>query len=602
MAKNVPLRHFANAQCDRNQGAPSEHGGAESGVVPGHPGGRVDSLGAPMTGLETSYGAGEAYSSALLRAVVESTSDVIFVRNLRGQYVLANSAAAQANGVNVDTLLGSDDSLLFTADVVRDIQEDDRRTVAAGVTRTFERVLRPRNEPRTYHVTKGPCRDRAGNVVGVFVIARDVTERKQLEEQRARLLEREHALREQAERTRATAETAARALSTLDQITEAALASLSLDELLQTLVGRIRQAFEVDTVAVLLLDAEQREFRLRAAAGLEGAMQQGIRFPAGRGLASRIVARGRPVVIDDLSEVELASSHLHDYGVRSLMGAPLRHSGREFGAVHVGSLVPRHFTDNEATLLLLAADRMAAAIEHAELYDQALRANRARDAMLGVVAHDLRNPLNVIALRAQVMAVRMERNGASEDDRAAVDNILATAHLMDRLVQDLLDVTRIEAGELPLAVAPLAVGPLVAEAIDQVRPLASKKMIEIELRVAEGLCEVPGDRYRLLQVLGNLLGNAVKFTDASGRVTVVAERAGPDVQISIADTGPGIRPEHLPHVFDRYWRATAGDQRHTGLGLSIARGIVQSHGGKIWVTSTFGSGARFFVALPCVRA
>lgn len=116
---------------------------------------------------------------ALLRAIVDGTTDVVFVRDLEGRYVLLNSVAASVNGVTVDELLlGPDDSVLFPPDVVREIQDDDSRTVREGVTRTFERTLRPRSEARTFHVTKGPCRDRSGHIFGVFVIARDINERK----------------------------------------------------------------------------------------------------------------------------------------------------------------------------------------------------------------------------------------------------------------------------------------------------------------------------------------------------------------------------------------------------------------------------------------
>lgn len=380
---------------------------------------------------------GLAHTDALLRAIAEGTTDVVFVRDLEGRYVLANSAAARANGVSVEDLVGSDDSLIFPPDVVREMQEDDRRTIEAGVTRTFVRTLQPQGETRTYHVTKGPCRDQDGSIIGVFVISRDITERKHIEDERDRLLEREHALREEADRARAAAEAAAK---------------------------------------------------------------------------------------------------------------------------------------------------------------EAHQANQARDAVLGVVAHDLRNPLNAIALQARLITVRMDHAGTtSEPARAAVESILAEVKLMDRLVQDLLDVTRIEAGELPLNLELLGIEPLVAEAVDLARPLASSKSQQLELRVLGQPGEVRGDRHRLLQVLGNLIGNAVKFTGEGGKISVTADKVGPDIRIAVADTGPGIPAEQLPHVFDRFWRATANDRKHTGLGLSIAQGVVRAHGGRIWAESTPASGSTFFV-------
>ncbi|HEX7603572.1 MAG TPA: DUF484 family protein [Polyangiaceae bacterium] len=796
-----------------------------------------------------------AQVEALLRAIVEGTTDVVFVRDLQGRYLLANSAAASANDATVDELVGNDDSLLFPPEVVREIQDDDLRTVREGVTRTFERTLRPRGEAHTYHVTKGPCRDRTGTIFGVFVISRDITEQKRVddertrllaslaraqaiarignwerelatnevywsdemcrllgmargesldayqdflslvhpedrervktavgdairegqpysadyrmlrkdgtiltvhaageverdergrplrivgtvqditerrhaelavrageervrllldasaegifgtdlegrctfanhaftdmlgyegpeqllgrslhpiihhtkldgspfpesecpalkalveraaaevdddlfwradgtgvrveyrmrpivqdgkttglvtcvrditerrrfEDERARLLEREHALREEADRARVTAEAMAGALRTLEQITEAALSSLDLDELLQTLVTRIKDAFAVDTVALLLLDDETRELVVRADAGLDDTMQ-GLRVPADRGLAGRVLSGHRPIVIDELRAAELAVPLLHDRGVKSLIVAPLRLPDRTIGVVHVGSFIARRFTDDEATLLLLAADRIAIAVEHARLYEQARQAKQTRDEILGIVAHDLRNPLNAVVLSAQFL-----KRGAARADGESVETILTAAKRMDRLVQDLLDVTRIEASELTLALARLAVEPLVAEAIELARPLASAKSLHLETRLAPVLASILGDRHRLLQVLGNLIGNAVKFTGEGGTITVAAEQLGLEVQISVADTGPGIREEHLPHVFDRFWRATASDRRGAGLGLSIANGLVRKHGGRLWVESTLGAGTTFFFTIPAAQ-
>ena len=432
------------------------------------------------------------------------------------------------------------------------------------------------------------------------VALRDITERKRIEDERAGLLEREHALREEADGARKAAEAAAGALNALGQITETALASLDLDTLLQTLVRRIKEAFAVDTVALVLLDDEKRELVLRAAAGLDEAMVQGLRFPADRGIAGQIVAERRPLVIDDLRASDLASPLLRDRGVRSLVGAPLRLRDRTLGVVHVGSLIPRRFTDDEATLLLLAADRIAVAIEHARLYEQTRQANQARDEILGIVAHDLRNPLNAIVLSAQVM--RRERGPVkSEGERGPVEVILSAARRVDRLIQDLLDVRRLEAGELTLTLACLAVEPLIAEAFDLARPLASAKSLHLETRLAPVLASIHGDHHCLLQVLGNLIGNAVKFTGEGGTITVAAEQVGPDVQISVADTGAGIREDHLPHIFDRFWRATASDRRSAGLGLSIVSGLVRKHGGRIWVESTLGAGSTFFFTIPAAQ-
>lgn len=387
-------------------------------------------------------------------------------------------------------------------------------------------------------------------------------------------------------------------LSDLERITDAALATLELDALLQAIITRAREVFAADTAAALLHDEASGELYLAAASGCD---VPGLRFPSNRGLAGRILAENRTFIAEDLTKVELANPALLEQGVRSVMGVPLRVADRVIGVVHVGTIAPRQFTVSEASLLQLAADRIALAVEHARLYDAVVRANRARDEVLAVVAHDLRSPLNGIVLSASTVQRLARRPGGGAAVQDAATAILESAGRMDRLIGDLLDAARLDAGQLELARERLAPAGLVGEALELARPLASAKGIALTASVAAALPELDADRHRALQVFSNLLGNAVKFTDAGGAVRVTAECAGQFVRFAVADTGPGIRPEHLPRVFDRFWRARPGDQRGTGLGLAIARDIVRRHGGEIAVESRPGEGATFRFTLPVAR-
>ena len=169
---------------------------------------------------------------------------------------------------------------------------------------------------------------------------------------------------------------------------------------------------------------------------------------------------------------------------------------------------------------------------------------------------------------------------------------------MNRLIQDLLDVSLIETGQFPIQRARLSGGELVVEAVETQKMLATSSSVELRLDVENDVPEVWGQHDRLLQVFENLIGNAIKFTTAGGRITVGAASNDQEVVFWVADSGAGIAPDDLPHVFDRFWQATRGDRRGAGLGLPITKGIVEAHGGHIWVESTLGRGSTFFFSIP----
>jgi signal transduction histidine kinase len=182
--------------------------------------------------------------------------------------------------------------------------------------------------------------------------------------------------------------------------------------------------------------------------------------------------------------------------------------------------------------------------------------------------------------------------------RRQLEVIQRSATRANRLIQDLLDVARIQAGGL--AVDPIAVDvrSLVQEAVDSATPLASASHLKVECDVPDLTPRVSSDRERVLQVFANLIGNAIKFTPKGGEIRILATSENSEIRFVVADTGPGIPAEHLNHVFDRYWQAKSTAKLGTGLGLSIAKGIVEAHGGRIWVESPPNAGAQFNFTLP----
>ena len=256
-----------------------------------------------------------------------------------------------------------------------------------------------------------------------------------------------------------------------------------------------------------------------------------------------------------------------------------------------------------ARALRYAMERKRLEIERARLLDRehdareaAEAAVRARDEVLRIVAHDIGNSLSAVKIHALVL----ERTLPPEDAEARkrITAIRDLTAQMDRLRQDLLDVAAIEAGRLSVEPVPTDVGEVVRDAVTALAELAAHQGVTLTAEVEPRLPHVPADRERVLQVLANLGGNAVKFTPAGGTVVLRAVREGDGVRVSCADTGPGIAAEDLPHVFDRFWQARSTRRAGAGLGLAIAKGIVEAHGGRIAAESTLGQGSTFSFTLP----
>jgi signal transduction histidine kinase len=222
---------------------------------------------------------------------------------------------------------------------------------------------------------------------------------------------------------------------------------------------------------------------------------------------------------------------------------------------------------------------------------------RSRDEILSVVSHDLRNPLTTIALSTQLIP------GSSEEERQEhVQTIVATTGMMQRLIQDLLDATRIEHGPLSIRHDPVEPESVAREAVAAHKPLAAEKDIKFESSIGAPLPALRGDRDRLLQAIANLLGNALKFTPSGGTIRFAVEPADSVVRFTVCDTGPGIPASDMPHLFEPFWQAKKTAHLGAGLGLKITRAIVAAHGGDISVSNIAGAGACFTLELPTDRS
>jgi PAS domain S-box-containing protein len=542
---------------------------------------------------------------SLLRATLESTADGILVVDTKGKILSFNQKMTDMWGIPPEIFGSGDDEAAISAAVAKLTHPEDFMVKVQDLYdhpevasydvlelkdgRTFERYSQPQ---------------RINNVaVGRVWSFRDVTARRRAEEQ-GRALEREQAARAEAENSQKRAALLAEVSRVLSssfdyQTTLAALVRLAVPTLadycaLDILVGddtfeRIGEAHVDPTKSVLLREVAT--------------------FPRSALTAShpliRVMSTGQPVLEAEITPAFIRASFaepaqhstVEALEPRSLICVPLVDSGKPIGALTlVTSGSGRRYDEADLSLAADVARRAAVVVEHARLFHQAEQATRARDDILAVVAHDLRNPLNTVTMAIGLMleTTPIERT----QERRQQEIVRRAADRMNRMIQDLLDVKRMESGTLTMDLKPESADVLVNDTIDMLRPLASGGSIVMEANVADGLPQVIADGARIQQVLSNLVGNAVKFTPRQGQITVSADLLDTEVRFAVIDTGPGIPPEQVPHIFGRFWQARSSDRRGIGLGLAIAKGIVEAHRGRIWVESQVGLGSTFYFTLP----
>lgn len=430
-----------------------------------------------------------------------------------------------------------------------------------------------------------PLRDDQGRIVGITGAAWDVTDRKRAEDSQRFVAELGAALS-------AVALDGTQVLARVAPLVLGMLADLCIAELVDE-DGHVQQRDVAD------LDPE----RARACEVLRR-----LELDSGRPLVGAEVLRTRTaLLIEEVSPQHLAAlaqsdaqlERLREAGLRSLIVVPLVSGGRLLGAYLLGARA-RRYGSYELELALALAQRVAVAVDNARLYEAVQRASNARAEVLAIVAHDLRSPLNAIVLQTRILPSIIKDNSTIN---RAIDRIHRSAQRMDRLIHDLLDVVRLESGE-PLGIELANVSPiLIAEhAVDALRPQAEAAHIklELDLEASASLPDIRADPHRLAQVLDNLVGNAIKFSHEGVRVVVSVRRHGDDVLFSVVDFGPGLRPDQIDRLFDRFWQADRHDRRGSGLGLTLTKAIIEAHHGKIWVDSRVGSGTTVFFTVPAL--
>lgn len=517
------------------------------------------------------------------RIIAETASDAIITIDEHSQILFVNRAATKIFGYSIDEMLGAELTMLMP-EYLRHVHRTGLKTYVETSNRhiSWDAVRLPGLHKDGHEITLELSfgefqKDGQRFFTG---IARDITERERIEKR----------------------------LAALQKVTDSALAHLSLDELLSESLERIREVLSVDTVAILLLRTEGDELVAWAASGLEEEVELGVRIPVGKGFAGNIIAKGQPIVIDDVSKADLFNPLLRQKGIKSLLGVPLFVEGRPIGVLHVGKLESKHFTEEDVRLLQLVADRIALAIENARLYEvekkaraMAEDANRAKDEFLTILSHELRTPLTPI-----IGWVHMMEAGILPDAEhgRALEIINRNAYNLKRLVNDLLDMSAILSGKMRIEQTCLSLTEVLQESVETMRSFAVDSQVELQLKAANEAASfmVTGDRSRLNQAFCNVLNNAIKFSRAGGAVQVTCEANDHEASVRITDQGEGIPVSFLPHIFERFRQADGSRTRAfggLGLGLALVKSFVEAHGGRVEASSEGqGLGSVFVINLP----
>jgi signal transduction histidine kinase len=382
---------------------------------------------------------------------------------------------------------------------------------------------------------------------------------------------------------------------------------------LATIVTRAVQLSGTSGGVLYEYDGASQTFHLRASHRTEEELVEALRaspIQLGEGATGQAVARRTPVEVADILEDRQyqlgVRSILTRLGYRSILSVPLLLEQRILGALTVSRREPGSFPTETVNLLQTFATQSALAIQNARLFREIEAkgrelevASRHKSQFLANMSHELRTPLNAILGYTELLidGIYGELSQKAGDVMARIDR--SGKHLLG-LINDVLDLSKIEAGQLDLALADYSLAEVVNAVVTQVESLAAEKGLVLQAAVAPGLPAGRGDERRLAQVLLNLVGNAIKFTEV-GSVRIAAHVDGDAFLVSVADTGPGIAEADRRRIFEEFQQADSSSTRKkggTGLGLSIARRIVELHGGRIWVESTVGRGSTFGFRVP----
>jgi PAS domain S-box-containing protein len=543
-------------------------------------------------------------------AMLQSIGDAVIATDAAGRVTFMNGMAESLTGWPAAEAAGRDLGTvccLLDAESGAPIEHLVARVLGQGeaVARAAPCILISRDGRQLPIDDRGaPIRDEHGAIVGTVFVFRDISERRRVEAEqerlRTQLLELEQARYREAQRGRREAEAVA-------ELARRIGAAPDLSEILQLVVQTAREMTGSDLAHIALRDPRTEGMVFRYWAGDRVRGEQPYEVTPGRGIGGQVLLTGRPFRTDDYVGDPRISRDYHEViraeGIVASMAVPIRIGERVEGLLFVDNRARRPFTDRDEAVLTNLADHAAVAIRNVQLLrraeearGEAEAASLAKDTFLAMLGHELRNPLGAIANALRVL----ERVGKQEERVVRLRSIISRqTHHLARLVDDLLDVTRLRTGKIQLQRQPVDLRGVAEHGLASLHE-AGKTAGHTMALTGEAVW-VDGDPTRLEQVVWNLLDNAVKYTPPGGRIDVVVEREGDEAVLRVRDSGTGIAADVLPRIFDLFVQAHASldrTQGGLGLGLSLVRRLVELHGGRVEASSDGpGRGSEFVIRL-----
>jgi signal transduction histidine kinase len=397
------------------------------------------------------------------------------------------------------------------------------------------------------------------------------------------------------------------ALERILKISQILTSTLQLEPLLQTITQAATELTDTEAGSIMLVDKNTGELRFEAASGSKKEEIKRVTVPLEGSIAGWIVREGKSLMIPDVRQDPRFYTQVDetiDFETRSILGVPLQVKGQVIGALEaINKTGDGIFTQDDVHTLSTLAAHAAIAIENARLvteiqkaYEELSELDQLKSEFVAIASHELQTPLTVILGYASFL--KQEATGATSEQ---LDIVLQSALRLRSLINDMINLRHIETGEAELELEQLSLNKLVTTITAEFASLAEAKKQSVHIKLASQPPIVEADRQKLHLVLANLLSNAIKFTPEGGRIHMEVETRGNEVWVSVRDTGIGIPPREQERIFDRFYQVEPSLTRHfegMGLGLSIAKGMVELHGGRIWVESVEGMGSSFTFALP----
>ncbi len=543
-------------------------------------------------------------SEALYHALVETLPLSVFRKDLEGRFTFANSRYCEMEGRTLDQIIGRTDYDLHPRELAEKYRADDQRIMAAGQPQNFVEEHQPITGEKTYvQVFKAPLYNADGQVCGLQGMFWDISDLK---------------------RTDAALAQRARELAALYETALEISAQVDLDHLLHAIVQRTADLLGARMGGLYLLQPDGHTLELVVAHN-SPRQYWGAQLQLGEGLAGRVAQTGQPLAIDDYHVWPGRAGTFDKEPFQRVLGVPLKVGDRILGVLNVtDDQLTTPFTDDEIRLASTLADQAAIALEHMRLYaaiqqhaaeleqrvtartreltaayEQLQALDRLKDQFVSRISHELRTPLANMRLYLNLLKM-----GKPEKHAEYVETLARETARLNKLIEDLLAISELDMGQVAINLGPIDLDHFIALLAPDWQAAAQTRHLSFEVQREPNLPPALTDAALLTQAVNNLVNNALNYTPAEGRIICTLGRCVADdepwLTLTIADTGPGLAPEELPHLFERFYRGKAARNYKvpgTGLGLAIAQEIVVKLGGRLTVESEWQHGASFTIWL-----